>query len=297
MKLQFNGSNRPLFLAAALAALLSTAAVAADITQSARDLFTRTQPSLVSVSAMSKMDMSGSGLPMRGLGDAQETACVGLVVDASGLTVVSYTALNPIEAVMGALRSRMGGDEEESSAGKPTTELSRIQMRLADGTEVPARLVFKDKELDMAFLVPDPKEGEKAPTFTPVSLAAGATARELDDIVVLGRQSKTLGYQPTVSVGHVTAVVSKPRTMYDLSTPAQPGTPIFLPDGKLLGLTATMAGEARGLLSGGMEQLVLPTAEIAKLAEQAKKAAAKKDEKKADEKKAESKDQKAEDKK
>ena len=148
-------------------------------------------------------------------------------------------------------------------------------MRLEDGTEVPARLVLKDKELDLAFIVPDPKEGEKVPQFTPLKLSAGATAKELDEVVAISRHVKDLGYQPIVSVGQVTSVITKPRTMYDLSTVPRPGSPVFLPDGRLLGVTVTFGGEGAASMSA-RETLVLPAVEIGKLADQAHKAAEKK---------------------
>src|SRR5208337_3188623 len=148
---------------AALIALLGAAgAPAADVAPKAREILSRVQKSLITVSALSKLDLGGSNLPARlgALGEAQECSCSGLVIDASGLTVVSYSALNPMERVAGAIKIRRGGDDD---AVKIKTELSRIQLRLEDGTEVAARLVLKDKELDVAFIVPDPKEGEKLP--------------------------------------------------------------------------------------------------------------------------------------
>ena len=64
--------------------------------------------------------------------------------------------------------------------------------------------------------------------------------------------------------------------MYDLSVAPRPGSPVFLPDGQLLGVTVTFGG-GEGLTSmAAREMLVLPTAEIAKLADQARKAAEKK---------------------
>ena len=168
------------------------------------------------------MDLSGSGLRDRWrAGGAQETVATASVLDASGLTVVSYSALNPMEVMAAAIQTRLGGEGDEGGKGK-ADRASRIQMRAADGTEVPARLVFKDKELDLAFVVPEPKEGDKAPAFTPVTLAVGETAKELDDIIVLSRHAKTLGYQPTVAIGHVTAVIAKPaRCMTSRYPPAR----------------------------------------------------------------------------
>jgi S1-C subfamily serine protease len=259
----------------ALAVLCTTSSPSAELAQKARDLLAQSKDSLITVTSLSKMDMGAMGLPIRlgGLGESQEASCGGLVIDPSGLTVVSYSALNPMEKIAGALKIKISEDSEEL---KTKTELSRLQMRLPDGTEVPARLVLKDKELDLAFLLPDPKQGDKLPQFTPVKLAS-PTAQELDDVVVISRHSKDLGYQPTVTVGHVTSVIRKPRAMYDLSTASQPGSPVYLPDGQLLGVTVGFGGDGASLMSmGAMEVLVLPAADITKLAEQARKAAEKK---------------------
>jgi hypothetical protein len=265
---------RTLLCAATLVALSGAAgAPAADVAPQAREILSRARNSLITVSALSKLDIGGSGLPIRlgSLGEAQESSCGGLVIDASGLTVVSYSALNPMERLVGALKSRISSD-----ALKAKSELSRIQMRLEDGTEVPARVVLKDKELDLAFLVPDAKEGDKLPQFSPLKLSADAAVKELDDVVVISRHARDLGYQPTVTVGQVTSVIAKPRTMYDLSAAPRPGSPVFLPDGRLLGVTVTFGG-GEGLTSlAAREVLVLPASEITKLADQARKAAEKK---------------------
>ncbi len=262
---------------AAIAAMLGAAgAPAADVAPKAREILSGAQNSIITVSALSKLDLGGIGVPVRlgALGEAQEASCGGLVIDASGLTVVSYSALNPMERLVGAIRSRLSGDGD---ALKAKTDLSRIQMRLGDGTEIPARLVLKDKELDLAFIVPDPKEGDKVPQFTAVKLSADAAVKELDDVVVISRHARDLGYQPTVTLGQVTSLITKPRTMYDLSTAPRPGSPVFLPDGRLLGVTVTFGGGGESLMSlAAREALVLPTSEITKLADQARKAAEKK---------------------
>lgn len=263
------------FCAAAVAACVGLSATAADVIPQAREILHHSQNSIINISAMSKLDMGSSGMPMSfgGLGEAQETQCAGTVIDASGLTAVSYTALNPFEKVSNALKTRMG---DADNAFKSKTELNRIRMHLADGSEVSARLVLKDKDLDLAFLLPDPKEGEKVPQFTPVKLSSPA-AQELDDVVILTRHTKELGYQPIVTMAQVSSVIKQPRTMYDLSAAAQPGSPVFLPDGQWLGLCVSFGGDEGGLMSmGAMQILVLPAAEIAKLADQAKKAADKK---------------------
>ena len=247
--------------------------------RSRREILKNNQNAVVTVTALSKLDVSGSGLPIKvsGLGEAQEGSCGGLVIDAAGLTVVSYTALNPMEKVVGAIKAKLGGDDGgDGNEPKIKTELSRIQIRLADGTEIPASVVLKDKELDLAFLAPDMKEGEKAPAFSPATLAGGAAAKELDDVVTLTRHNKSLGCQTVVETARVTSVIAKPRLLYDLSGGAHPGAAVFLPDGQLLGVVVAVGGEGRGVMSLQMESLVSPASEVIKLAAQAKEAAAKK---------------------
>jgi hypothetical protein len=267
--------TRTLFRAAALTAFVALQAAAADLGLQARQILNQSQACIINITAMCKLDMGGSGMAMRfgGLGEAQETQCAGTVIDASGLTVVSYTALNPMERISAALKRRTG---DEDTSLKSKTEVNRIQMHLADGSEVSARLVFKDKELDLAFLVPSPKESEKLPQFTPAKIGAATTAKEVDDVVILSRHTKELGYQPIVTVTKVTSVITKPRAMYDLAAFVQPGALVYLPDGQLLGLTVSFGGDEEGFMAMRTEILVLPSSEIAKLADQAKKAADKK---------------------
>ena len=192
---------RTLLCFATLVALLGAAAApAADVAPQAREILARAQKSLITVSALSKLDMGGSGLPARlgALGEPQE----------SQLRRAGDRRLRPDGGVLFRLEpdgKAGGGHQDQDGRGrrrlKAKTELSRIQMRLEDGTEVPARLVLKDKELDLAFIVPDPKEGDKVPQFTPVKLSAGAAVKELDDVVAISRHGKDLGYQPIVTRG------------------------------------------------------------------------------------------------
>jgi hypothetical protein len=265
--------------AAALALAGTLNAPAGDLAEQARGILNEAKSSIITVTALSKLDMSGSGLPVQigGLGEAQETGCPGLVLDEAGLTVVSYTALNPMEQMSKSIQIRMGDDD--GSSIKMKSELSRIRMRLDDGSEVPARVVLKDKELDLAFLVPDPKEGDKKPAFKPVKLSADVSARELDEIVAVTRHGEQFGSQPVVELGRITSVIAKPRPMYDLSVHRPMGTAIFLPGGQCLGLVVAMGQEGGGLINiGGMEMLVLPASDIVKAADKAREAAAKKSE-------------------
>jgi hypothetical protein len=52
-----------------------------------------------------------------------------------------------MEKMAGAIQIKINDDD---NGIKTKTELSRVQVRLSDGSELPARVVFKDKELDLA---------------------------------------------------------------------------------------------------------------------------------------------------
>ena len=135
---------------------------------------------------------------------------------------------------------------------------------MPDGTEVPARVVFRDKDLDAAFLMPDLKDGEKAPTFTSVDPQKSVAAKELDEIVSVTRLAKNMSYSSAVMLGHVCAVVTKPRTVYDFATHGTPttGCPVFNSQGKLLGFTLIHRDVSSDVGMMGAEVIIMPASEI-----------------------------------
>jgi hypothetical protein len=248
----------------------------ADSKENARAIFARTKDAVIHVSAVVKVEIPGRGSE----GQPVETTCT--VIGADGLAVVSSTALNPVAAALDSLADM---NEEQRPPVAPKVELTQVKYRLADATEVPARLVYKDKDLDLAFLVPDLKEGEKAPKFSYLEVKDGPKAQELDDFIAVKRLAKNMSYTPAVSIGHIVAVVTKPRTVYDFALEGTPGTgtPIFTSNGDLLGFTLLHqdggGGEmaVRAMLAGAGEIVILPAGEVAGLIDQARKAAAKKE--------------------
>jgi S1-C subfamily serine protease len=273
----------PSLCALSACALIAAASSAAEVREAARAAFNRAKDSVITVTAVVKMDMRTTGSGRRG-SDGQDIETTGTVIGADGLVVLSSTALNPIAATLENLEA--SGNAEQMSV-RPKVDLTQVKYRMADGTEVPARLVYKDKDLDLAFLVPDLKEGEKAPAFTPLDLKASPDAKELDDVVLVTRLAKRLSYASAVSIAQIVAVVTKPRTVYDFAVGGTPttGGPVFTASGELLGFTMihrdTGGSQAalRASLLGGGEIIILPAAEVSGLVDFARKAAAKKDDK------------------
>jgi S1-C subfamily serine protease len=264
-----------------LAISLAAGSALADTKDTAKAVFAKNKEAVIKVTAVLKIEVPGRS------SQGQDVEISGTVIGADGLTVVSAASINPVAALLDA-----AGDERIPN--KPKVELTEIKYLLADGTEIPGRLVYKDKDLDLAFLVPDLKEGEPVPKFTSLEVKEGPTVHELDDIISLARLSKSMSHAPTVAIGQIVATVTKPRTVYDFSLNGTPttGTPVFTSTGELLGFCmihpdngGADPAKLRAMMSGavGNEIVILPAGEVAGLVDSARKAAAKKEIKPADE--------------
>jgi hypothetical protein len=235
---------------------------------------------LVGVSAIAKLQIKASGA---GSQDKEvKLDCTSLVIDPSGLSVTSLTNLNPTGS---SGHVRVPGRGGESIDVSIECELRGIKLRLPDGTEVPARIVLKDEDLDLAFLAPNEALSDaNKKKIAVVPLESVKPAEVLDPIIQLGRTSKDFNYAPAIQLSHIGAVLTKPRTCY-LGASAGLGTPVFNDQGKLAGIvtrfvTADKDTSADALLSrtgqaAAGNRVILPTADIAKLVDQAKDAAKK----------------------
>ena len=147
---------------------------------------------------------------------------------------------------------------------------------LADGIEIPARVVLKDEDLDMAFIMPKDKlEKEAAEQIVSVDLSKGAAkAARLDEVIRLSRLGKDLNRELVIELDRISAVITKPRTFYILGA-AKPGTPVFAADGELLGIIVFhkkpgSGSASRGGANVGGTPVVLPTKDVKKIADQAR---------------------------
>lgn len=232
-------------------------------TATAKQVLNNHKDCVVWVEAVAKMQMTGMGAEM-GHGQEQKVEAHGVVVDPSGLAVVALSQIDQGQM--------MAGFQVNGQEIKVKTDFSDVKIRLADGTEVPAKIVMKDSDLDLAFVMPDKTdEKTKAAKFAPLDLAKSGKAAILDDIIVLSRLGKSLDNQPAVFLGNVSAVVNKPRTFY-FAMVLSFGSPVFTADGKLLGITVMRkaADGGRGAMNMmSFMPVILPAEEIAEIAKQA----------------------------
>jgi hypothetical protein len=193
----------------------------------------------------------------------------GTVLDPSGLTVLALSAADPSE-----MYQRMMA--EQSSQYKLETEVSDVKILLDDGTELPAEIVLRDKDLDLAFIRPKSKP---ASPMAAVDFGKSAPAQLLDEVITLNRLNSAAGRAYAASVERISAVIQKPRTFYipdSTMTSTTLGSPAFALDGKVVGLLVMRAVNAKGGASRNvrenMTSIILPAEDILKGAKQAPEA-------------------------
>lgn len=248
------------FLIAALACGLAVPAVADDVAQKGREIFKKNQHAVVTVSEVLKISQSGSSRSRETKQDL-----TGTVVDSSGLTVLALSACDPAD-----IYQRMMGDD---SARGIETEVTDLKILLEDSSEVPAEIVLRDKDLDLAFIRPKTK---LTTPMTAIDMSKSSPVQILDDVVTLNRLTSAAGRAYAASLERIAAVIQKPRTFYipDSNVTATTlGSPAFALDGNIVGIFVMRAMSAKA--SGGRNapiSIILPAEDVLKAAKQAPEA-------------------------
>jgi hypothetical protein len=199
-----------------------------------------------------------------------KTEAVGTVIDPNGLTVISLTTIDPSN--MMKMQRRMMQQEF-----KIDTEVKDVKIVLADDTEIPAEIVLRDKDLDLAYLRPTAKP---AKPLTAINLTKAGKPQLLDEVVCLNRLGKIADRVATVSLERIDALVARPRPFYVLSPGGSSGigSPVFALTGVPLGIilirNAPIGGEANmatafsGTGGLGVMPIIIPAADIVEDAKQ-----------------------------
>jgi S1-C subfamily serine protease len=270
MSNQHTSRIRPLGLSSVLIfALAVTLSRADEISEKGREVFKNNQHSVVTVQIVVKSKFSMAG--MGGQANESRQDVTGTLIDASGLTVLSLAATDP-----GQMMQNMMSGADEDSKFKIETELSDVKILLEDGTEIPAEVVLRDKDLDLAFVRPKAKV---TAALTPLDLSKSAKVGLLDQVIALNRLGNAAGRAYAASVERVSAIVERPRLFYvpetSFTTTAL-GAPAFTLDGKVVGLFVMRALKSRSGGGGGMMAMqagnitgiILPADDIIKAVKQ-----------------------------
>lgn len=194
---------------------------------------------------------------------------LGTVVSADGRVLLAASSIDPAGVMDGRTVNTPMGEMKISA----TSQVKEAFIVLADGTEIPAKVVLKDKDLNLALVAPIDAPAEKL-VAVDTGAAASATVEPVDNVVILGRMDKSFNRAAKVEVDAVAAVITKPRTLISIHVSA-PGCPVFNAAGKFVGLTSAKVDSAAESESGGMsmEPVVIPAEAIRKFLAEAKPAA------------------------
>lgn len=232
----------------------------------ARKIFAEKQEAVIWVSAVAKISFHAEGLqdgPANIPDREQKMETLATLIDAGGMAVTALSNIDPSRDITGReIRTRSGTISLEANA-----VLKEVKLILGDGTEIPAEVVMRDVDLDLAFI--KPREGSKelkGVTFQALDLKDGGSANVTDDVVTLGRMDEVLNRAPSVTRGHVTSVTRKPREFLRASGITL-GCPTFSADGKLVGIAVS-----RSVKGKGTHTVLIPAGDVLEIAEQAKNA-------------------------
>lgn len=254
-------------LAAALAvtalALVPVTRAEQEITTAARAIYTNHQDAVVWVSAVAKVTMSmrlANGQSRSQPEREQRIDAVGTVLDPGGVVVLPLSQLD--------LADTMNGREVDTPQGRvqvsASARINEVKVTLADGTEIPADIVLRDADLDVACvrMKLDSKEAKGA-VIRAVDVKHAAPAAVLDEVVVLGRMGDAFNRRPAVVTDLITSEIRKPRAYYYINCPWV-GVPVFAANGRLVGLCVNRFTQGMNAT-----RVVLPAEDIAPLVAQA----------------------------
>jgi hypothetical protein len=241
-----------------------------DLVATARKTLQTYEKAVIFVDLVLKSEAKGLGgqLPpqlLQQLGrQMQKGTAEATIVDPSGLAVTAWSALNPKQ------NGSLGGAIPIQLVGQMQT----AKYHLADGTEIPVRVVLKDEDTDVAFLAPlKPLDAETKAKLATIPLSDAAAAPELlDSTILIKRGGPAHDYVPMLELGLISGILSKPKSCYESDNMLN-GAVAFDKQGKVLGLFVAIQENLPGLL---------PAADVAKMLPQALEEAKKPAQEKAD---------------
>lgn len=191
-------------------------------------------------------------------------------MDASGLIVTALGGLDKSSIVDGqTINTPMGEIKLKASS-----EIKEVKVITADGSEMPADLVMKDEDLGLAFIkVRKDSEEAKGVEFKAIDLNDSAKGELLEPCIALGRMDESLNRETSLFTTEISGITTRPRTFYRVNTESI-GCPVFLATGKLLGVSVIRKPKGGAASDGQLKvsPVILPAADVAKVATQAKDA-------------------------
>lgn len=241
-----------LLAAAAFCASVVTVSAHADAQSTVAQRLVKSHgASAVTLQIIVKLSAGGSD-------DQAEREIDGVVLDASGLVVTTNSSIDPTASL-----AAMSGD-----ASGYSSKVVGVKILTSDGTEIPAKVVLRDRDRNLAFLRPLQKL--RTP-FVSVGFAHSGVAQIGDEVYILGRLGKNGSRQNSITSERLVSVITRPRLMYVIlpNMYTALGNVVFNGSGQPLGLltmrTVTKSGDTP-------LPIVMPAADILEIARQAPQA-------------------------
>lgn len=264
-----------IFTVAIVAALVSISH--ADIRESARQLAKEHSDSIVWLSVLTQTSMGAEGdvpaqikAALASQDKEERDEVTATVIDSSGMLVTALGGLDKSSVVDGQRIQTPMGDIKVTAK----SEIKEIKVIMPDGSEIPADLVLKDEDLGLAFVkVRSESDEAQGIEFQAVNLEESTPASLLDPCVSLTRMDDTFNRESGAMIGEIIGVTQRPRVFYRINSDAI-GCPVFLENGKILGITVLKQKKGGTAVGGRIEiaPAVLPASDIAKIAAQAMEA-------------------------
>ena len=249
---------------------LVTTAAADELAKAARDVVRQHADAVVTLKLVIEESMS--------FGEFEEDESVGTleitatIITPDGLIVTSLAQTDPA----GMFDSLFESMEDDDFSFSIETDITDVRVLLSDGKEIPAKIVLRDRDLDLVFLRPEKPLKQPLPF---IDLARSATARQFDPLITLRRLGKVANRQCTASFPRVQAVMKRPRLMYVLESEfgSGLGLPAFSTTGDCIGITVLRSlnlpiSDSMAIFSDSsfnIATIVLPASDILEIAEQA----------------------------
>jgi hypothetical protein len=244
-------------------------AQADEIARLGRVVFEKHRQAVVTVQIVMKTRMTLGGRGQTSGENRQEAT--GTVIAPNGLTVLALSATDPTSL----LENLLAGLEDEESRFKMDSEITDLKILLEDGTDLPAEVVLRDRDLDLVFVRPKTPPAEPMPY---VNLEQAGPAETLEPVITITRLGRAAGRAHGASYERISAVVQRPRLFYvpdDTITTTTLGSPAFLLDGRVLGICVmrSVPGPGGGSPLLGVQAdrtaaIILPAAEVLKVSRQ-----------------------------
>ena len=250
-------------------------ASSADIQKMALNVAEQSKAAIVTVRVVLNVKRSIRGQTRD---EERKTEALGTIINNSGLTVASLSAVDPTTVIRRMIRrSRNSGNSIES-------EFKETTLILDDGTEVESDIVLRDRDLDMVFIKPRQVQFP----FKPVKLhPENKKPQLLDPVFVVGRLGKLGNRAITLNLGRIQSLVKGPRPYYicDSVISVNVGCIVYDALGDPVGIlltkqNASVFGSGSSSLSGN--QMIMPILrsidDLLEIAAQAKESELRQDE-------------------